>query len=195
LIPVEVSTKERLTGALLVVLALVLIAPELLTGRRAPDRGTPPAQNPEDGPPLQTFSVELDAGGGELVMSMDQPAVAAEMAAVPPPVAQDTAQPAGAAQAAQSPAAADARPAAVLPAEAAGQWWVQVGSYGSRGNAQRVTQELRDAGYAMDMSQMRQNGKDLYRVRAGPVADREAAQALLARLVAAGRKDAKLIPP
>ena len=72
---------------------------------------------------------------------------------------------------------------------------MQVGSYASRDNAQRVTPQLRDAGFTMDISQIRQNGRDLYRVRAGPVADREAARALLARLVAAGRKDAKLVPP
>src|SRR5262245_20223250 len=83
----ETSSKERLTGALLVVLALVILAPELLSGRRTAERGTPPAQNPEEGAPLQTYEVQLDGSKPLPTMPRDVPAAAAaEIAAVPPPV-------------------------------------------------------------------------------------------------------------
>lgn len=205
----EVSTKERLTGALIVVLALIIVAPEMLSGRRAPEQGTPPAQNPEDGAPLQAYRFQLDpANGGPVNAREVAPAAAAEIAAVPPPVAEDTPAVASAPPMAPQPAAgSEVRPAAepqeskaAAPAKtpasaAAGRWWVQVGSYASRDNAQRKAQKLRDAGYSTEVSRARQNGTELYRVRAGPVADRAAAAALQARLVAAGEKNPTLVAP
>jgi DedD protein len=200
---VEVSTKERLTGALLVVLALIFIAPELLTGRRAPDRGTQPAQNPEDGPPLQTYSIELEAGRNELVKSPGEPATA-EIAAVPPPVTGDAPPPVTVTPTPELPAAAGERQPAdqgvtqgspAKSSAAAGKWWVQLGSFESLAKAQALVQRLRDTGFSMDVSRTRKDGKDLYRVRAGPVADRAAARALQTRLVAAGQKDPALIAP
>jgi len=86
------------------------------------------------------------------------------------------------------------RPSAAISA-ATGRWWVQVGSFGSQDNAQRVAQQLRAGGFTIEISQSRLNGKDLYRVRAGPVADRVAASALQARLVAAGQKNSALVAP
>lgn len=204
----EVSTKERLTGALIVVLALIVIAPEMLSGRRAPVHGTPPAQNPEDGAPLQTYSIQLDTSTAAPVAERDVPAAAAaEIAAVPPPVTEDAPPRASTPVAAAKPAASagnlpqagpsskPAEPARSSGPAAAGKWWVQVGSFASRDNAQRVAVKLRGAGYAMEVSRTRQNGTELYRVRAGPVADREAARALQARLVAAGQKNAALVAP
>ena len=83
----EVSTKERLTGALIVVLALVVVVPNCCPAAAARDQGTPPAQNPEDGAPLQTYNVQLDAPDAGAVAARDvPPAAAAQIAAVPPPV-------------------------------------------------------------------------------------------------------------
>lgn len=195
----QVSTKERLTGALILVLALVVIAPELLTGRRAPDQGIPPAQDPEEGAPLQTYSVALDAprtGQAAAVDAPDTPAVepAVMPEVVPPPVVEE--EPPRASADDQAPAVAAAKPAD-RPSEnaAAGKWWVQAGSFESRANAQGLAQKLREAGFATAVSEVRANGKDLYRVRAGPVLDREAARALQARLIAAGQKNPTLVAP
>jgi cell division septation protein DedD len=77
---------------------------------------------------------------------------------------------------------------------AAGSWWVQLGSFSSRENAARLAQKLRAAGFAIDLSAIRSGSKDLYRVRAGPVATREAALSLQARLGAGGHK-ATLVAP
>ena len=77
---------------------------------------------------------------------------------------------------------------------ATAHWWAQLGSFSARDNADRLARQLRDAGYQMDVSRIRVGGKDLYRVRAGPVASREAAVSLQTRLAAAGHKSS-LVPP
>jgi len=77
---------------------------------------------------------------------------------------------------------------------AAGQWWAQLGSFASRDNAERLTRELRDAGYSVNLARVQAGGKDLYRVRAGPAPSREAAQSLQARLAAAGHKSSLVAP-
>jgi cell division septation protein DedD len=213
----ETSSKERLTGALLVVLALVILAPELLSGRRAAERGTPPAQNPEEGAPLQTYEVQLDGSRSSSAASRDVPAAtAAEIAAVPPPVTQNQPpapattvsaapppvprqqeKPAATADNRQPQAGPDNKPVAdsVETAAAAGKWWVSLGVFASRDNAQQLANKLRAAGFTIDVAQGRSKGKELYRVRAGPVADRVSASALQARLAAAGQKDLSLVPP
>jgi len=75
-----------------------------------------------------------------------------------------------------------------------GQWWAQLGSFSARDNAERLAQQLRAAGFRIDVSRINAAGKELHRVRAGPVSDRTAAVALQARLAAAGHK-ASLVGP
>jgi len=213
----ETSSKERLTGALLVVLALVILAPELLSGRRTEQPGTPLAQNPEEGAPLQTYEVQLDGSKALPVMPPDATAAAAaEISAVPPPVTQNQPAASGAAvpaaplpvaQQQEKPAAStdDQQPMVKTgkkpvvetagTAARAGKWWVSLGVFASRDNAQQLAGKLRAAGFTIDVSQSTSKGKELYRVRAGPVADRDTASALQARLAAAGQKDLSLVPP
>ena len=80
-----------------------------------------------------------------------------------------------------------------LPASRA-RWWTQLGSFSSRDNAERLARDLRSKGFAIDVVRIRVGGKDLHRVRAGPVASRDAAVALQSRLAAAGHKSS-LVPP
>jgi DedD protein len=220
----ETASKERLTGALLVVLAVVIVVPELLQwGRGDTRRVAPQVQNPEDGAPLQTFDIPLNGSSSVPPVPRDLPAAAtAEIAAVPPPVtnveAPEAAAPA--ASQAEAPAATQvAGKAAEKPADnvaavagssqqgkpagatesakpaPSGRWWVQIGSFASRDNAQALAQKLRAAGFTIEVSQMRTNGKELYRVRSGPVADKPAAAALQERLEAAGQKKSSLVAP
>ncbi len=229
----QASTKERLTGALLLVLALVILVPELLSGSRKPVRGTPPAQNPAEGAPVHTYDMVLDpdAASGSGPRDAPAPQVAAELAAVPPPVTgpavpdgapigeavatidlapakPDGAKAVEAPQASEpaksiQPAKAMETPKPVVAAKpeaspakkpATGNWWTQLGSFASRDNAERLARQLRTAGYSIDVSQIRTNGKELYRVRAGPVQDRTAAAALQARLASAGHKSTVVAP-
>jgi DedD protein len=77
---------------------------------------------------------------------------------------------------------------------AAGRWWVQLGSFSSESNAQRLARDLRGAGFTIDVTKVTAGGRDLHRVRAGPASDRVTATALRDRLVAAGQQGT-LVPP
>jgi DedD protein len=77
---------------------------------------------------------------------------------------------------------------------AGGNWWLQVGIFSVRDNAEGLAQKLRAAGIAVDMDNQAIGGKQMYRVRAGPVRDRAEAVALQARLKASGN-DSRLLPP
>lgn len=204
----EVSTKERLTGALIVVLALVVVAPELLSGRHAPESGTPAAQDPEDGAPLQTISIQLDSPAAPSAIVRDVPEEPEAVPTEPVPVAAESPPAAPAAAVAsqvvpetkppvqEAVAPKPAVPATRAPAAAAtGKWWVQVGSFSSRDNAERLARQLRADGFATDLAQGSSNGKPVFRVRAGPAADRAAAEALRSRLIKAGHKNPSLVAP
>ena len=60
----EGSVKEQLTGALIVVAALVIIVPEMFSGPKTePAAAMAPADAAEAGPPLRTYSIALNEAG------------------------------------------------------------------------------------------------------------------------------------
>lgn len=207
----ETHVKERLTGALILVALLVVLVPEILPGpvadRSAKESGPTAAA---EGPPLRSFSLELGANGRPV--GADQSALAPQAAAAPqaavepgPPVPDEARAAAGqgkpesSARESTVEPSAEARTTAAKSATAdvptpAGSWWVQLGSFSQAANAQRLVQTLTKAGFSAQMSPMRSKGKDLYRVRAGPVGDRPTAEALRARLADAGHKGTLVAP-
>ena len=96
----------------------------------------------------------------------------------------------------QRPAAAERspteRPSPLDRAEAAerssstGGWMVQLGVFSIQANAERLAQELKTQGFHALVSENGGGGRPLWRVRAGPVAERAAAEQLSAKLRAAG---------
>lgn len=242
----EGASKERLTGAVILVAALAIAVPELLSGpgEKAGERegaGTVA----DAGPPLATYELAINSGasnGGarqqELAASAAREQSEAIAQAVPPPVTEParTVVPEAAPAAAQptppavqqsAPPAAerqslpDAAPATVAPpatqanrqaapaasakssplvpapaaaAKPAGKWWVQLGSFSSADNAQRLARELRAKGFSIEVSAVKSGGKELHRVRAGPEADRNAATGLRTRLAAAGQQGTLVAP-
>ena len=73
-----------------------------------------------------------------------------------------------------------------FPGTPADGWTVQLGSFASRANADRLVRELQRKGFQASVSQSSGGGRRLYRVRVGPTADRTAAEQLTAKLRAAG---------
>jgi DedD protein len=63
---------------------------------------------------------------------------------------------------------------------------IQLGSFASRTNAERLVRELKAKGYAAFLTESAIGARKLYRVRVGPASDRATAQALAAKLRAAG---------
>lgn len=106
-------------------------------------------------------------------------AVNAPAESVPPPPAQATPEPAAAppARPQPEPSAPVAEPASP-PAPKAEQWTVQLGSFASRNNAENLLGRVKASGVDGFILPLTEGGKTSYRVRAGPVAGRAAADRL-----------------
>jgi DedD protein len=199
---VDALVKERLTGAIILVLLIVLLVPEFLKGpiRTAPRAAAATAEDA----PLRSYTINLadDAharGASTAAPSGPQapaPLPAVPAASDPQPDALPTEKPQSPTPAAKPPAAPSAtRPAApaAAPAEGGAGWVVQLGSFASRPNAERLAHQVKAQGFPVSVSQY-PTGRHLFRVRVGPVADHGAAAQLQEKLHAAGHSGA-IVPP
>jgi len=81
---------------------------------------------------------------------------------------------------------ADAEPARPAPAATGGDWFVQLGSFSKRDNAERLVADVSRRGFPAGMAESGGSRGPLYRVRVGPAGSREAAAELARKLSAAG---------
>jgi len=68
-----------------------------------------------------------------------------------------------------------------------GSFVVQLGSFGSRDNADRLVRDMTAKGFTAFVAPIKSNGRELYRVRVGPTRDRASAEALAAELKRIGQ--------
>jgi len=80
--------------------------------------------------------------------------------------------------------------AAAVPA---GDWTVQLGSFGEEANARRMAQRAGTFGYKAEVSSYSSGGRTLYRVRVGPQRTRAEADAAASALRAHGIKEASVV--
>jgi DedD protein len=181
--------KERLVGASILVALIVLVVPELLSGPTpSPVAARPPASTPE---PVRNVTVDLAPS--------KTPTPAAESAASnarPPEVPGGTAASGDAPSvrletAAPPPTSAAA---AAKPTTASRAWAVQLGSFASRDNADKMLRQLRAQGFSVFMLSGGSGPALRYRVRIGPMADRGAAADEVAKLKSMGHT-ATIVPP
>ncbi len=202
--------KERLTGAIILVALIVLLVPELLTGpiHSAP-RAAAVASSAEE-PPLRSYTIKLadepQARGASAHSGPEQPAplTAPPVASAAAPATLATQEPTSATAPPPAvtsapathpaPAAAAATPAAPTGARAAGSqaYMVQLGSFASRANADRLARQVRTQGFTVSVSQG--SPGHLYRVRVGPARDRAAAEELAQQLHARGHSGGAIVP-
>lgn len=148
------------------------------------------AAAPRPATPGSTATPSKPAGKPEAQASAPKPA-----AAKPSPA------PAAEARSVETkPAVAAAKPAEVKPVAkpapaGTGSWFVQVGGFADIGNARQVQARLQALGQPSILSPTETSKGTLYRVRAGPYAGREPAQAALGKLTGSGYPDAKLVAP
>lgn len=191
--------KERLTGAIILVVLMVLLVPELLTG---PIRSAPraaPAAPPSEGAPLRSYTISLaddpKAASAPAAQAASDPGAAPADATPPPPAGQGGSSEPQSARAAEPATASGATASHALPAAAspaagvAGSWAVQLGSFANRANAERLARQVKAQGFKVSVSQ-ENAGRRLYRVRVGPARDHAAASALASQLAAAGHRGA-----
>jgi DedD protein len=173
----DTPSKERLVGAIIFVLLIVLLVPEILTG---PHRAAA-AGNPASVGGTRSYIINL----GNPVKPAGTPGGEVKPAPVPAP------PPAAGAQ--QLPAIAPgAPPAALAPAPTPAPvieapmlkeaWGAQLGSFSKAENAQRLVSTLRKKGYHAFDSPTGTGTHVLHRVRVGPESTRDAAEALVTRL-------------
>lgn len=197
---------ERMVGAAVLIVALVVIAPAVLDGPGDQEALLPPAAVPDED--VRTVTIRPDQSATEPPVAKPTASPAAESR--PPPVAaardrQGTAtgaRPAPAPEPQPAPAATpDAEPGPLPEAEpesspepvravrqARTGWAVQLGSFADRANAQRLAGEVSSKGYDTYLLPLEKGGRTLYRVRVGPRPTRKAAEQLAGELAAAGYK-------
>jgi len=175
----EDRIKQRLTGAAILVVLVVLVVPAMFRGQRydAPGR----AGSSRDGlpPSLPTPMSDGTSSPAPVPTVVPPPgaAPAPTPAAAPPPAVQ--AQPS--APATQSAATAPGKPAAPAVATA---WTVQLGSFSQPQNAHHLMQQLSSKGVKPLLVGPDNHG--LYRVRTPVQPTRAAAAALQQRLTLQG---------
>jgi len=208
--------KQRLTGAVILVALFVLLVPELLTGPRVPDTpdGAPtdegmhrytidldasaPRSQPDNAatqaPVMLPPVTDNRAQPGEAAApapAATEPAAPATAARAEPQKTPVPSQPVPAQSAPTQPAPAQSAvtqaPTQAPPAAARGSFAVQLGTFGSRENADKLVRDMSAKGFAAFIAPYTKEGHELYRVRVGPTRDRAAAEALAAQLRRVGQ--------
>ena len=197
--------KERLIGASILVVLIVLVVPELLSG---PKPAAPPALGPRTiAEPIRHVTVDLTtskapaASDAEPVAIPASPASAAgsaqgaESGSPGPNVASPAAAPRATAPAAAPAAPAPVETSAPSPISAAhASWAVQLGSFASRANADNLLQQLKAQGLTVYLSSGGSGQGLRYRVRIGPLADRDTAERTAAKLKSLGHVSTIVAP-
>ena len=206
------ALKERIIGAVVLVVFVVLIVPVFLDG--PPESGEIVSERV----PLPGQAAEGETRTVVLERDRDEPVPAAVSAAAPETRRSKPAQKDASVEPEPKPqretkpeprpepqperrsqpgpdsvsTSAPAEPAKQQAAEASksttGMWAVQLGSFGNQQNAERLAADLRKQGFAAFLSQLSTGSGQLHRVRIGPQKDRESAEEMAARLAAAGHK-------
>ena len=203
----ERALKERIIGAVVLVVFVVLVVPIFLDG--PPEDGEIVTQSvllpgQED---QKTQTVVLDRDRTEPVPAASQPSPAPTQQTREEPVRQQPAsetpapvveQREEAPAPVQEPVTEPARePERAAPepvaASTTGMWAVQLGSFSNKENADRLASNLRKQGYAAFISEVSTGSGQMHRVRIGPQKDRPSAEQMAARLAKVGH-NGKVVP-
>jgi DedD protein len=194
------ALKERIIGAVVLVVVVVLVVPVFLDGPPGSDeivseRVPLPGQAEQKS---QTVVLDRDRTDPVPANATNEPArptpepqqvtrkpqtesAPAETRPTPAPVVQQSQS--------ETPAARQPEPSSSEPtASTTGMWAVQLGSFSSQENAEKLAADLRKQGFAAFLSQLSTASGQLHRVRIGPQKDRASAEAVAERLEKAGQK-------
>ncbi|MGO9935360.1 MAG: SPOR domain-containing protein [Steroidobacteraceae bacterium] len=150
-------------GASILVAIVVLVVPELLSG---PKPAAPQAPKVQAITPQSTRTVTVD-----LATSKAAPSDAAPEISSPP-----------ASSAGAAPIAPVETPAPSPISAAHATWALQLGSFASRANADNLARQLKAQGFSVYVLSGGSGQNLRYRVRVGPLSDREAADRAAAQL-------------
>jgi len=191
----ERALKERIIGAIVLVVFVVLVVPIFLDGppndaEVVSQQVLLPGQDGED-----TKTVVLDRERSAPMPAVTSVARDSEPRPADPPKREEKQpEPQPLVQApveqprVEEQAAAKLPPTPVQAASSTGMWAVQLGSFSNKQNAEKLAADLRKQAYAAFLSQLESDGKTLHRVRIGPQKDRASAEQMAARLLKVGHK-------
>jgi DedD protein len=182
--------KERLIGASILVAFIVLVVPELLSG---PKSESAPSGRADLAAPEPMRNITLDLATSKAPANSDEQASASEVAAppaasAPPP----TARPAPAAI--NAPPATSVETPAPSPISSGHGWAVQLGSFANRANSDGLVHQLKSEGFSAYVLAGGSGSALRYRVRVGPVADRQSADRMAAKLKSLGHVSSIVAP-
>jgi DedD protein len=204
----ERALKERIIGAAILVVVVILIVPVFLDGPPAENEvvttSVPlPGQSEQD---VRTVVLDRDRTDPVPVAasSKDKPPVPKPEAAAKDdkpaviavtPVQEPDVTPKASPAVEQPKPKEDPAPPVAAPANTSttGMWAVQLGSFSDQNNAERLAADLRKQGFAAFLSKLPTDSGELHRVRIGPQKDRASAEAMAERLRKAGHKG-KVLP-
>ena len=193
----ERRLKERLVGAVILVAVVVLVVPEFLQGPKSDVRAPVADASPDS----HTYTVDLSVPSAtpSAVEAASAPAALEPSASAPIASLEGAGEPAvpvptAAPVRAEAPARSAPATAAPLPAEPVGVWAVQLGSFASQANADKLARQVKALGFAPYVSGAGSGAQQRFRVRLGPMADRAAAEHTIEKLKAQGQA-ASLVPP
>ena len=219
----ERSVKERVVGATILVVLLVLIVPELLSGPKSPVAAKAPTlPASESTEPMRNVTVDLttrrataadvdtaSANGPAAGATDTESASAASTPSEPvgPTPGPSTSAPTITTLKAQQPSDAPpveneaASPKSNLPAKTGTTheashtgWAVQLGSFASRVNADNLVRQLKGHEAPAYVLSSGKGTEQRYKVRVGPVADRAAAERLRLKLAKDGHAGSLVAP-
>lgn len=202
----DLSLKQRLLGAAVLIALAVIFVPMLISGSApqksaemetstlaipaAPDREfqtrvlpvDPSAANPTAPNPAAPAGTSMPTPAPETIATVDT--ATAPKAATPAPTQVATATPPKPMPAKPEPAKPEpAETAKPLPGQAAnGRYYVNLGVYASSKNAQDLVANLKKGGFPASTEASEYQGKPAERVRVGPFADRAAAESARLRI-------------
>lgn len=191
----DIGVKERVIGAVVLVILGIIIIPWVLQGP-SPDTAVThsvvlPAATTSSAP--QEY--RMDLGGNQAQPSAPVSAPAMPQPAVKSPATQPDAW---SAPVSNPPVVTQPKPVVRTGPAAAntsgGGWLVQAGSYGSERNALKLQATLKQHGYAVHISRYSEGRKTYYRVRVGPYAQRAAAEKALPAINRIYGGKAKVVP-
>ncbi len=190
--------------------ALPAVAPEPIRNVTVDLTTSKAPANAEDSTPPQSGAAAAASSAGNMPAAQTPaaPTAASSAAAAQVPVARAT-TPAGASGSAR--AATGSPPAKTLPktiAHAAtvesgassptsnghGSWSVQLGSFASRANADNLTRQVKGQGFSVFVLPGGSGTSVRYRVRVGPLANRESAERMAAKLKSLGHVGSLVAP-
>ncbi len=196
------TLKERIIGAIVLVVFAVLVVPIFLDGPPGEDEivtetVTLPGQSEQK---MQTRVLERNrstpepkeesrSGRETAIVEAPEPeetgANDRETAIVEAPEPEESATSGGEPAIAEAPAPKET--------SATGMWAVQLGAFSDRAKADKLAADLRQQGFAAFLTKVSTDKGQLHRVRIGPQADRAAAEAVAKKLESSGHKS-RVVP-